>query len=44
LQKPLGEDVAHTLLQLPKVGAVRVSTEKPDANPTVKRSALKFSA
>ena len=33
LQETLCDDVAHTLLQHPKVCAVRVSTEKPDAYP-----------
>ena len=32
-QPTLCDDVAHTLLQHPKVCAVRVSTEKPDAYP-----------
>ena len=33
LQETLCDDVARTLLQHPKVQAVRVSTEKPDVSP-----------
>ena len=33
LQETLCDDVANTLLEHPKVQAVRVSTEKPDVYP-----------